>query len=588
MITRLISLLMSVVMSVSGMIFTSFNKIIDSVTEMIFGIPYTAEAVKSDFFYEIDDTDVVTLGQNSGFIKDLIAVFVDGNLSFRERLSLFTETGGVLVGWNTVADLYIIRYPAMNYNAVNEKCEKLGQLEEINLAMPVTASRSVSDSTPDDPFDEYDFTYPEWDELNPEGSNWWLEAIQARQAWDYSDYFSEINIGIVDSGFDTAHPELEGRIVFPSERHSNRNNQDYHGCHVAGIIGAKKNNAVGIAGLCDNSRLICVDWHPELLQFWNTELAIFFGFADVVKAGAKVVNFSLGTSGSKEDDSNTLWEEYFSSAALSLMMSSLLSKGYDFLAVQSAGNGDYYGEPMNANYNGHFATLREGNILTCGGISADDVLNRIIVVASAKQNEFGEYIQSDFTNVGDAVTIAAPGEKIYSCSVDGGYEYLTGTSMAAPVVTGVASLVWSVNPGFTGAQVKEIVCTSTKDVAKINRFYDYVYDVDLTDYPMVNAKLSVENAIMKTDSDAGKISGKIIGDEASEIVYNGKSHTVLSDGTYSFVTDVSSGTASVVDISGNEIGSFEITVEPGNETQAGEYAVNTESVPETEETQPAA
>lgn len=588
MITRIISILMSVIVSVSGMFTASFNKIIDSVTEMIYGVPYSEEAVKSDFFDEIEDDDVITVGENDGFIKDLITVFVDENLSFKERVALFGKTGGALVGWSTVANLYVIRYPAMDYNAVNEKCKNLSQLDEVILAMPVTTSRSVSDSTPDDPFDEYDFSYPEWDELNPQGSNWWLEAIQARQAWDYSGYFNNIDIGLVDAGFDTADPEFEGRIFFPSAKHANRNYPDYHGCHIAGIIGAKRNNSFGIAGICDNSRLICVDWHPGPLQFWNTELAIFFGFADVVKSGAKVVNFSLGTSGSKYEDSNSFWDEYFSSAALSLMMSSLLSKGYDFVAVQSAGNGDYYGEPMNARYNGHFASLRKGNILTFGGFTADDILDRIIVVAAAKHDGFGGYIQSDFTNVGGVVSIAAPGEEIYSCSTDGGYEYLSGTSMAAPMVTGVASLVWSVNPDFTGAEVKRIVCNSTADVARINRDYEYVYEADLMDYPMINAKLAVENAIKLTYSDVGTVSGKIIGENASEIVYNGKSYTLFSDGTYSFVAPESEGTVTVVDINGDEIGAFEITVEAGDETPAGEYIISPESAPEIEKLQIAA
>ena len=578
---------MSAIMSVSGMFFTSINNIIDSVAEAFFGIPFSQEAVKSDFLYEIIDSDIVAVDKDSGFVKDMIAVFIDADLSFRERLALFDKTGGVLIGWSTVADLYVIRYSAMNYNSVNEKCEKLIQTEGVVFAFPVTTSKTVTDATPDDPFDEYDFTFPEWDELNPQGANWWLEAIQARQAWDYSDRFSEINIGVVDSGFDISHPEFEGKISFPGSRHANRNYQSLHGCHVAGILGAKHNNQTGIAGVCDNSKLICVDWHPELLQFWNTELAIFFGFADVVKAGAKVVNFSLGISGSKYWDGNGFWDEYIVSAAVSLMMSSLLAKGYDFVVVQSAGNGDYYGKPMNAEYNGHFASLHENNILTRNGISKDDILNRIIIVSSAEYKN-GEYIQSSFSNVGNAVSIAAPGEEIYSCSVNGGYDYLWGTSMAAPVVSGVAALVWSVNPEFTGSQVRNIVCTSTKDVAKINRVFDYSYDVDLMDYPMVNAKLAVENAIMMTDSDVGKINGKISGAEVSEIVYGGESHTVFSDGTYSFVAPSSNGVATVIDKNGNEIGSFEIEIESGKETSAGEYVIGSDFVPEIEEILPVA
>ncbi len=584
MLNKIISLIMSFVLSVTGFLYTSLNDVIDSVSEMIFGIPYTVDAIKADFFSEIDDNDIVAVDKNSGFVEDLIAVFIDGELSFKEKVALFGKTGGVLVGWSAVSDLYVLRYYAMNYNQVTAMCEKLEQNDGILFAMPVTTCRSVLNSTPNDPFDAFDFTTPEWDELNPQGSNWWLEAIQARQAWDYDDYFNKINIGIIDAGFDLDHPEFDGRISFPSNRLASRNYQNYHGCHVAGIIGANRNNGVGIAGICDNSELICVDWYPELLQFWNTELAVFFGFSEVVKAGAKVVNYSLGTSGSKNTDGNSFWDEFIVSAALSLMMSSLLSKGYDFIAVQSAGNGDYFGEPMNAEYNGHFATLWEGNILTTGGVSARDILDRIIVVACADNDGNGSYTQSDFTNVGSAVAIAAPGTNVYSCSTDGGYEYLSGTSMAAPVVTGVASLVWSVNSDFSGAQVKEIVCSSTESIAKINSNYEYSYDVDLMDYPMVNAKLAVEEAIRRTDSTVGTVSGKIIGENASEIVYNGKSHTLFSDGTYSFVAASGNGVATVLDNIGNEIGSFELTVEAGEEISAGEYIINSvsESEPVTE------
>ena len=582
MLTKLVSLLMSFILPITGFLYTSVNTVVDSVSEMIFGIPYTAEAIKDDFFSEIDDGDIITVDKNSGFVKDLVAVFIDGNLAFKEKLTLFGKTGGVVVGWSTLADLYVIRYPVMSFDSVNDKCDKISGIEGVVYAMPVTTSKTVLDYTPADPFDEFDFTVPEWDELNPQGSNWWLEAIQARQAWDYSSYFSQINVGIIDAGFDFDHPELEGKIFFPSDRLALRNYQSYHGCHVAGIIGAKHNNGIGVAGICDNSQLICVDWEPTLLQLWNTELAIFFGFSELVKSGAKVINLSLGTSGSKSTDGNSLWDEFIVTAAVSIMMSSLLSKGYDFVAVQSAGNGDVYGNPMNANYNGHFTALREENIMTVNGITADEILDRVIVVASADNTVNGNYTQSAFTNVGNAVSIAAPGSDIYSCSTDGGYEYLSGTSMSTPIVTGVASLVWSVNPDFSGADIKNIVCSSTESVAVINRDCEYAYKVDLKDYPMVNAKLAVEEAIRRTDSTVGTVSGKIIGEDAAQIVYNEKSYTLFSDGTYSFVSPASGGTATVLDSLGNTLGEFEISVVAGNEISAGEYVINPEpEIPET-------
>ncbi len=570
MLNRIIALIMSYVISVTGFIYGSVNGIIDSVSELVFGLPYSAEAIKDDFFSGITDADIEAGDAENGYVNNKIAVFVNPEASFKNKLSLFNTSGGKLVGWSTPADLYVIEYDKMTYDAVTARCERLMLNETVELAIPVTTFRYSPDSTPSDDFD-YSNIYAEWDELAPDGRNWWLEAVDARQAWDYSDYFSKINIGVVDAGYDLDHPDLEGKISFPSQKLANRNIQDSHGSHVAGIIGANHNGA-GIAGICDNSNLICVDWSPELLQFWISDLEIYFGLSRVVEAGAKVVNFSLGSSASKSTNDTPLIERLITPAAYSYTMSSLLAKGYDFIAVQSAGNGDANGNPIDVKNNGCFATINRNNIFTgSNDVSADEILDRIILVSSASNKGNGKYVQSYFSNVGSAVTIAAPGEDIYSCSIDGGYEYLSGTSMSAPIVTAVASLVWSVNPSFTGADVKEIICTSTDSAAVINTSVPYIYnDLELKDYPMVNAKLAVEEAVRRTDSSTGTVGGKINA-EAAEIVFDGVSHTVFSDGTYSFVAESGRGVAEVLDADGNKLGSFVMTVEAGKTVDAGEY-----------------
>ncbi len=576
MLNRIVSVIMSLVISVTGIVYSSFNGMIDSLSEMIFGIPYSAEAIKADFFDGICEDDIETVDGENGYINNKIAVFISNKTSFKEKLAFFNACGGRLVGWSTPADLYVIEYNMMSYDAIASKCERLLLNDAVELAIPVTVSKYVPDATPSDDFNYSDVS-KEWDEIHPDGRNWWLEAINARHAWDYTDYLSKINIGIIDAGYDLDHPDLEGKIRFPSEKLAGRNYQDYHGCHVAGIIGAK-HNGVGIAGICDNSELICVDWLPDLFQLWISDLAIYFGFSSVVEAGAKVVNLSVGSSGSKVSNDSTLFEKLITPRAYSYMMCSLLSKGYDFVAVQSAGNGDEMGNPINAENNGLFTCINKDNIFTgTYDYSADDILDRIIVVASAENRGNGEYVQSFYSNVGSTVSIAAPGEDVYSCSTDGDYEYLSGTSMAAPVVTGVASLVWSVNPDFTGLEVKEIVCTSTKSVARVNTGVPYIYDdLEIMDYPMVNAKLAVEEAIRRTDPSTGTVVGTI-GDNASEVVFNGVSYSVYSDRTYSFVAPAGSGKAEFYDENGVMIGSIDLTVEAGKTTEAEFFSAKLQS-----------
>lgn len=583
MLAKIISTIMSVIMAVSGFLTTSLSNVVDAASEMIFGIPYTAEAIKADFFNEMDDSDVVALDETSGFVKDKLAVFVDSEMRFADKLNLLTNCGGIVSGWCMPTDLFVITYSDMTYEQAKEKCGLIDALNGVELAVPVMAYKNELNKTPDDNFD---FTSDEpvsWNELLPSGSNWWLEAIDARQAWDYEEYFNTVNIGILDAGFEVNHPELRGKIRFPGSKDERRNIPHDHGTHVAGIISAK-HNSTGIAGICENANLICVDWLPDVFQFWSTDLSIFFGISTLIKAGSKVFNLSLGTSGSKNSNSSGFWENVVEAGALSYMMASLISKGYDFLAVQSAGNGDAFGDPIDSRNNGHFCSLTEDNIFVGSkNVSKQEILDRIVIVASASNNLDGTFMQSYFSNVGPYVSIAAPGENIFSTFTDGAYGYMSGTSMAAPVVTAVAGLVWSVNPSFTAAEVKNIVCTSTNRIASVYSENEFYYDVEAMDYPMVNAKLAVEEAIRRSRSTVGTVEGKIIGD-AEEIVFSGDSHTVYSDGTYSFVAEEGTGVAEIYGADGLLLGSFELTVTAGQLTEAEDFTVTTEdNVPETDE-----
>lgn len=570
MLVKFISVLMSMVISVTSFAVSSLSNFIDTAAQMLFGVPYTSEAVEADFFNEINDEDITEMDDASGFVKDKIAVFLDEDMTFSQKVDFFAACKGILVGWCTPADLYVLRYPSMTYEKVMDECAALDAKDGVALAMPVFAEKTRDNETPNDDFG-FEFSDVEWNELSPNGRNWWLEAIDARQAWDYSEYFSTVNTGVVDSGFQLNHPELEGKITFPNEKQAKRNKAGTHGTHVAGIIAAEKNNNLGISGICSNSQLICVDWSPDGLQLWNTSLAIIFGFSAVVKAGAKAVNFSLGISsgiiGSRAPWANRV----IGVKAITLTMASLLNKGYDFVVVQSAGNGNSFGIPIDSINNGHFSSVKESNIYTgSANIAKSEILERIIVVAAAKNDGDGTFTQADYTNVGPYVSIAAPGDEIYSCDIGSEYCYLSGTSMSAPVVTAVASLVWSVNPAFSGKEVKEIVCTSTDKVAQVNKSIAYLDGLETMDYPMVNAKLAVEEAIKRTVSTVGTLEGVAENEGAVTAEFGGKTYTVLSDGSFSFVAPEGEGTLNILDANGNVLSSIETAIVAGETTNVNE------------------
>lgn len=571
MLIKFVSVLLSMVISFTSFTVSSLSNLIDTAAQMLYGVPYTSYAVETEFFNDIDDTDVVEMDEASGFIKDKIVVFLDDSIKFSDKVEFFAGCKGILVGWCTPADLYVLRYPAMTYEKVMQECERLDSCEGVTLAMPVFAEKTDENGTPNDNFG-FEFSDVVWDETAPSEHNWWLEAIDARQAWDYSESFSKVNIGVVDSGFQLNHPELEGKIRFPNEKQAKRNNKNLHGTHVAGIIAAERDNNEGIAGICSNSQLICVDWSPEGLQLWNTSLAVLFGFSAVVKAGAKAVNFSMGISSGIMGTRAPWANRVLGVKAVTLVMASLLKKGYDFVAVQSAGNGNSFGTPIDSINNGHFSGVNESNIFTgATGVSKSDILDRIIVVAAAKNNGDGTFTQTEFTNVGPNVSIAAPGEGIYSLGANSDYCSLSGTSMAAPMVTAVASLVWSVNPSFSGKEVKEIVCTSTDKIASVNPSVAYPDGIETMDYPMVNAKLAVEEAMKRTDSSVGTIEGIV--ENAATVEFGGKMYTVIPDGSFSFVASEGEGVLTAYDADGNIVSTFETAITAGETTNINETEV---------------
>lgn len=174
----------------------------------------------------------------------------------------------------------------------------------------------------------------------------------------------------------------------------------------------------------------------------------------------------------------------------------LLKLGYDFVIVQAAGN-----DGIDASSSGLFVN-----------IDAPELKNRIIVVGSVELNKpikieyyymqkytnnrdflFGGYRYYAGANHGDRVDVCAPGVNIYSTVPANGYtnifyrnETWTGTSMAAPHVSGVVAMCYSVNPKLTGVQVKEIVCGS------VNRYATRNINER---YPLVNAEKAVNMAM---------------------------------------------------------------------------------------------
>jgi len=202
----------------------------------------------------------------------------------------------------------------------------------------------------------------------------------------------------------------------------------FHGTHVAGIIGAARNNGKGMNGVAgDVVELMSVRMVPDGDE---RDMDVANAIRYAVDNGAKVLNMSFGKAFSPEKE---LVYEAIQYAD---------SKGV--LMFHAAGN-DNKDLDYNTNYPSNF---KDNEMVSL-------TKNWITVGASTRNNDA---LKASFSNFGTVkVDIYAPGTEIYATVPDQKYRYLQGTSMASPVAAGAAALIWAYFPHMTSQQVKEVL-----------------------------------------------------------------------------------------------------------------------------------
>jgi len=442
------------------------------------------------------------------YVNNIVIIFLKDGTTREQIDSLISSVDGKIVGELPIINQIQVQISARTLEKLKVLCEELKKNEIVDDAMydPVAEMETSSLLVPNDPWltDKYKLLTNDWNETNPDGLNWWSEAIQVQSAWQYNDLYQRIKIGIVDAGVNPNHEDLKTIITFVDSFNDTHN----HGNHVAGIIAAEANNGIGITGIVWNCDLMSYDWgydrsaiKPNLASYNE----ILGGTAILIAAGAKVINLSCGLA--MYNRTKLSEEEFFRTGyTASRYIAPLIADGYDFVIVQSAGNGsiitekklfglitDKSVESVNANQNGYFTSVDESNCYTMPGVTVDDIVERIIVVGAAEQKPDGGYMQAYFSNAGPRVDICAPGVDILSC-YNNGYMLDSGTSMAAPIVSGVAGLVWSANPSLNGKMVKQIICDPANSIYDVEDNPSEKHPLEYN-YRMVNAKLAVEAAI---------------------------------------------------------------------------------------------
>ena len=206
----------------------------------------------------------------------------------------------------------------------------------------------------------------------------------------------------------------------------------YHCTHVSGIIAANRNNNLGGKGIADNVKLMILRTIP-VGDYLDSEMALAIRYA--ADNGARVINISAGKIGAVHPELIDQAVQY--------------AMDKDVLIVHACGND---GQHLDQGYYPRKEYQSGGKAKAWIEVGASGM----------KDDESLMFLASNYGK--KVVDVFAPGVDIYSCTPNNGYAYLNGTSMAAPVVSGLAAVLRSYYPKLSAETIKEIIIGSVKKV----------------------------------------------------------------------------------------------------------------------------
>jgi hypothetical protein len=377
-------------------------------------------------------------------LKNVLVIEFEPNSSQEERQSAVDLVKGTVVGGQAGAYYVQIHSPDTLYVArLGSSVAQLKRLPQIKYVSGYSTIRPSPDYLA--PHDAADWRV--W-ALNPDsaaGQNWAFERVASPYGWGCSVGDTLTRIGIVDQGFHpvsdlTRNAELMPITVFPTTLD--------HGTKVAAIAAGYGNDTVGITGMM---------WRARLRMYEPTESGTDFDgiWGEVTRArlaGARAINVSIGID----------WNAYGINplAASPVEQQSMeatlrnIYRGFVRNMEDTVGVTPVSSRPLvvfsagNANVDAKWNAAR----VAADSTPADGSWAVLVVGASTIANA-----KASFSNHGGLVRIAAPGQQVYSVGGDGNIKAISGTSYAAPMVTGLAGMLFAFDPRLSPVAVRDLI-----------------------------------------------------------------------------------------------------------------------------------
>ena len=335
------------------------------------------------------------------------------------------------------------------------------------VQVPEGKELALVDQLNNDPRVEYaepDYIYWALDTPNDPyySSNQWAhtERMNSAAAWDLSTGSNTVTIAVIDTGIDETHPDLAAKIVAGYDfvdDDANPHDLNGHGTHVAGIAAAITNNGAGVAGMSWGARIMSVRVLDASGSGSSVDIVSGINWAST--HGAKVLNLSLGGTSYSTSMQNAVTSATNAGALVIAAMGN----------CRTAGGGCPYANPT-------AYPAAYSNVMAVAATNRSDTY--------AYYSQFGSHC--DIAAPGGAMTYLHDPGGIYSTlptytvdmTGDGfskNYDYLQGTSMATPYVSGLAALILSVSPSLTPAQVQQVMQDTAVDLGTTGWDANYGY-----------------------------------------------------------------------------------------------------------------
>ncbi|MCL2088070.1 MAG: S8 family serine peptidase [Oscillospiraceae bacterium] len=260
--------------------------------------------------------------------------------------------------------------------------------------------------------------------------------MHIRSAWNITIGSRAVRVGVIDSGI-ANHPDLNANLVtgwdFVNNNSITNDDPTGHGTFVAGVIGAVGNNGMGIAGVCWNVSLIPLQIINSNGRFSADDQIAAITWA--INNNVPIINYSgVGT-------------------AVNAARNQAIA-AYPGLFICAAGNNGHNNDITPYYPSDLSRTLT--NVISVGATNHDDI--RATGWSDEKSSNWGA----------SSVSLFAPGDLICSTFLGNSYTVDSGTSFAAPMVTGVAALIKSIRPDFTPQQIKDCILYGVDQVAGLS------------------------------------------------------------------------------------------------------------------------